>query len=161
MDLKRNPPHTDTHAQTLRIQAEPPDDQARARLLVSGEIDRDTGEQLAEAVDTLLDDHDPDTIEVDAAAVTFLDSSGIRHLLDFRAAADRRDCRLVLTRPAPVVFQVLEMTGLLEHFGLGPRATSPAPGPLRPAGSTTKDGLIAQLAAIRQAGRQRGPAPAP
>jgi anti-anti-sigma factor len=157
MDLTRNPPPIDVQAQTLRISIEPPDDQARARLLVTGEIDRDTGSQLVETVDTLLDDHDVDTIEVDASAVTFLDSSGIRHLLQSHTVANRRECRLIVTRPAPVVFQVLEISGLLELFGLPARAASPAARPLTPGRGATKDGLVGELTAIRN----RRPSPRP
>jgi anti-anti-sigma factor len=56
-------------------------------------------------------------------AVTFLDSAGIRALLMCHSDAEKAGCQLGLTRTPPRVYEVLNITGLLDHFGL-----TPAPG---------------------------------
>jgi anti-anti-sigma regulatory factor len=35
-----------------------------------------------------------------------------------QADAQQLDCHIRVTKPQPIVYRVLEITGLLEHFGL-------------------------------------------
>ena len=77
---------------------------------MSGELDLASSDQLGALLSELSDQ----TVVVDLAELTFIDSSGIAALV---AAKDRlqstgRD--LVLTRPQRNVDRVLEMTGLEE-----------------------------------------------
>lgn len=83
------------------------------RLLISGEIDMATAEQIPAATEEVLAGR-PTRIEVDLAGVGFLDSSGLRHLLTaHRIAADNgTDLRLVNVTGAPL--RVLTLTGLLD-----------------------------------------------
>ena len=60
---------------------------------------------------------------MDLHGVTFLDAAGIRALVLCQADARQVDCQITLTQPQPVVYRVLEITGLLAHFGL----TTPPP----------------------------------
>ena len=47
-----------------------------------------------------------------------MDSAGIRALLFCQADARQVDCQIRLTNPHPMVYPVLQITELLEHFGL-------------------------------------------
>jgi anti-anti-sigma factor len=96
------------------------------RVDVGGELDGVTAEVLNRAVAGVLSTAAPELIELGLAAVTFLDSAGIRCLLTCRAAAENAGSRLVLLDPVPQVARVLEITGLLDLFGLSPKLT-PAP----------------------------------
>jgi anti-sigma B factor antagonist len=83
-----------------------------ARIMLSGDIDVDTSGQLGLAVaDVLLDP--PCEMVVDLRSVCFIDSSGIRALLQEHAHAADRACRLTVANPAPGVRRALEITGVL------------------------------------------------
>jgi anti-anti-sigma factor len=74
----------------------------------SGEIDAATCAQLAEE----LIAPPGSQLVVDLAQVTFLDSSGLGTLHRARQKALTAGGDLVVTRPTPFVFRVLEITGL-------------------------------------------------
>jgi len=93
---------------------------APAQILITatGELDASTSAHLEEVVRGCLRERDARGIEVDLAGVTFLDSAGIQGLLTCRRHAHEAGCRLRLSNPAPLVRRVVEITGLLEIFGL-------------------------------------------
>lgn len=81
------------------------------RLEISGEIDFSTCATL----DRWLSEHgDADRVAVDMQGVTFIDSSGLRILIDHhqKAAADGRGFEVV--DPSRVVQRLLEITGLSD-----------------------------------------------
>jgi len=88
------------------------------RMVVYGEVDGPNAVPLRKAVVDLLRRERPSSVEMDLHGVTFLDSSGIRALLLCRADAEQLGCEFRLTEPSPTAYQVLHITGLLEHFGL-------------------------------------------
>jgi anti-anti-sigma factor len=94
-----------------------------ARMLVFGEVDAVSADRLQRAVGDVLRHQRLRCIEMDFHGVTFLDSVGIRTLLLCQADARQVDCHIRLTNPEPMVYQVLQITGLVEHFGL----TNPPP----------------------------------
>jgi len=89
-----------------------------ARMSVFGELDALSADRLQKAVIDVLRDHPPRCIELDLHGVAFLDSAGIRALVLCQADARHVDCQIRLTNPHPMVYRVLQITGLLEHFGL-------------------------------------------
>jgi anti-sigma B factor antagonist len=88
------------------------------RIVVFGELDEVSGGQLQKAVVDVLRHRRPSCIEIDVHGVTFLDSAGIRTLVLSQADARQLGCHIRVTKPQPIVYRVLEITGLLEHFGL-------------------------------------------
>ena len=83
---------------------------------VHGEIDADNCREFGT---TLLDGTaGPPSLVVDVADLGFIDSSGISELLKVTEAARDRGQELRLRQPSPAVRRVLEITGLLDHFGL-------------------------------------------
>jgi anti-anti-sigma factor len=93
------------------------------RMLVCGELDAVTAGPLQKAVVDLLREQRPHCIQLDLHGVGFLDSAGIRALLLCQDDAQQADCQIRLTKPQPAVYRVLQITGLLDHFGL----TEPPP----------------------------------
>jgi anti-sigma B factor antagonist len=83
-----------------------------ARVAISGELDGSSAPRL---ITTVHDIVSPvlRAIELDCAAVTFLDSAGVRALIVSRNEATHNGIDLVLVHPSPPVSRVIEMTGLV------------------------------------------------
>jgi anti-anti-sigma factor len=109
----------------LRVDLTTTTDGSTARLVLSGELDGTTAEQVRRCVADTLRDPAPATLEIDTRALSFIDSSGVRCLLLCRENAHLAGSRLVVSNPSPTVYQVLEITGLLDIFAV------PAPHPSR------------------------------
>ena len=92
-------------------------------MVLSGEVDATSADRLTESVVEVLGRRKPRRLEIDLGGVTFLDSAGIRALVRCHADAQQADCPLTLSAPRPMVYRVLEITGLLEYFGV----TKPQP----------------------------------
>lgn len=86
-----------------------------ARLEVAGEIDASTSATLAEAIDGAWA---PGVrrIEIDAAAVTFIDSAGLRVLVAAQRAAEESGRRLTVVNASASTKRLLEITGLSEYL---------------------------------------------
>jgi len=82
-------------------------------VALAGELDLATVEPLGRLLGEVLQCR-PTTVAVDAARVTFLDSSGIQCLVDAAEAAATAGCKLVVQRPTANVVRVLGILGLDE-----------------------------------------------
>ncbi len=96
------------------------------RMVVFGEVDEVNAARLHRDFVDVLRHHRPPRIEMDFHAVSFLNSVGVRKLLLCEADARQLGCGITITEPQPAVYRVLQMTGLLDHFGL---TDAPPPGP--------------------------------
>ncbi|MEV4197586.1 STAS domain-containing protein [Micromonospora globbae] len=94
-----------------------------------GEIDMATVDVLEKALATALDRPGLRAVVVDLAGVAFLDSSGVRALVDAALRARREGVTLRVVDPRPVVARVLRITAVGELLGL------PAEVPVSPAAS--------------------------
>ena len=84
---------------------------------VAGEIDAVTAQQLADEFANLPDVIDGH-IEVDLAAITFMDSSGLRVLLALADRAEASGRTVVVRNPSKPVTKLLGITQLESRFGL-------------------------------------------
>jgi anti-anti-sigma factor len=116
-------------------------DSGPPRMFVFGELDAVSAGQLQKAVVDVVRDQRPSCLEMDLHGVSFLDSAGIRALVLCHADAQQMDCRIRLTKPQPAVYRVLQITGLLEHFGL----TEPPPADKPQAGTSRAPSRRANL----------------
>lgn len=83
---------------------------------VSGEIDAHTAPRVAAALaDTPLD-----RIVVDMSGVEFVDSSGLRVLIEAHQATDRRGAALVLAEPSDAVVRLLQISGVDDYLNVEP-----------------------------------------
>lgn len=83
---------------------------------VTGEVDADNCQRFGTA---LLDTSSKsERLVVDLSGLTFIDSSGISELLKVAKDVGERGQEFELRDPAPTIRRVLEITGLLSHFGL-------------------------------------------
>jgi len=105
---------TDLGGDVLAITVRRNDDHATT-IVLDGELDLHGADALATALGDLLDSR-PTAIAVDAAGVAFMDSSGLKTLLQVRrdAAVAGIDLRLVAASAA--VRRVIDMAGLGDLF---------------------------------------------
>ena len=88
-----------------------------ATLAITGEIDAFVESKFREEIHSLIDRaHSPAVI--DLAAVSYIDSSGLRVLLGARTHARDRGVTLVLQAPSSFVRRVLDITGVADDFDI-------------------------------------------
>jgi anti-sigma B factor antagonist len=78
-------------------------------IVVTGEIDAHTAPQLAEHFALLPAGGD---IELDMSGVDFMDSSGLRVLIEVHQRADAAGRQLIVCRPSTSVARLIEISGL-------------------------------------------------
>ena len=85
-----------------------------ARVVLVGELDVST----AETVSSLLREIDRSAsgLVLDMAGVSFIDSSGLRMLIQARQMFDEREDAVTIRSPQQTTIRLLELTGLAEHF---------------------------------------------
>lgn len=81
-----------------------------ARVRLAGELDLDGVEAVTSALVQLAEEG-ATTVLVDASALTFIDSSGLRALLSGRQALGDVNVSLIVEHASPAVQRVLEITG--------------------------------------------------
>ena len=113
--------------QTLLVDLQYGSDPRTPRMVVVGDVDAGTAEQLQRAVIDVLRRLRPSRIDLDFRGVTLLGAAGVATLVVCQADARQVECRIALVDVPPAVHRVLQITGLLAHFGV------PSPAPRRPA----------------------------
>lgn len=86
-------------------------------VILSGELDMHSSEQLSSAVAMVLDGL-PHEIEVDARGLSFTDSAGLRALLIARDDAEAKNVALRLAHVSDHLDRLLDITGLRETLGV-------------------------------------------
>lgn len=90
-----------------------------ALLSLEGELDLATATVLEECLSD-LEDHGSTSLTVDLGGLAFIDSTGLRVLLQATARANGRGHELIL-RPAPAIVQrVFEITGAQQALCFDP-----------------------------------------
>lgn len=84
-------------------------------LRVQGELALGTAERLREEGEAAVG---TGPLLIDLERVTFLDSSGLRALLEIRRVSFAGECAMGLLRPARPVTRVLELTHLRDEFDI-------------------------------------------
>ncbi len=95
------------------------DDGAMVWLALSGELDMDSADRLEQEVRHVLGSWAPDRLVIDAAGLTFCDSSGIGALMDARAAANQRGVGFQVAGPRGVTRRVMQVTGVFDVLTTG------------------------------------------
>lgn len=101
--------------------------QGRFVMSLNGDLDIATAPVLAEAVTRLMADGAVGQLLVDLADVRFLDSSGVRALLQARKAAEDRGVAFMVSRPGEFVAEVLRIAAVDHLLRIDDSAT-PASG---------------------------------
>jgi anti-anti-sigma factor len=94
------------------------------RLTAAGELDLTTAPVLEERLFAEL--RAGQDVELDLSGVPFVDSSGLRVLVQAVGVGDEHDARFTLIEPLPAQMRrVLEVTGLIERLPIAPAAVAP------------------------------------
>lgn len=80
---------------------------------LSGEVDASCIPSLSQCLNPLPGAGD---ITIHLAGVTFMDSSGLRELIDAHQRAERLDRRILMTDPSPTVVRLFEISGLSNYL---------------------------------------------
>jgi stage II sporulation protein AA (anti-sigma F factor antagonist) len=100
----------------LSVELEIPKPPGPIRIVLAGELDGEEVPRLREAVAGVPIAGDGRDLRVEAADLTFLDSSGIRALLVFRERAAASGVRVVLGPVTRNIYRVMEIAGLVDIF---------------------------------------------
>lgn len=92
--------------------------EAAAQVAVAGDVDLASADGLLEAVAPLV--RPGVEVAVDCAEVRFLDSAGLRVLLELNRRAQDAGGTLVLVAPSEVVTRILELAGVVQLFTVRP-----------------------------------------
>ncbi|MEU5527560.1 STAS domain-containing protein [Micromonospora chersina] len=90
------------------------DGQGVSRLALSGELDMASADAFHEQVQHALASDRPNQLIIDLAALTFCDSTGIRALVDARAAVLACQVAFRVVNPRGVTRRVMRVTGVLD-----------------------------------------------
>lgn len=102
----------------LRVEAVPDQpDPVSTTVRLSGEIDVANSAAVSDALEAVCEPGR--RLVLDMASVSFIDSSGINVLLRVANWNGERHGGLRVQDPSPNVRKILEILGLVEHFGIG------------------------------------------
>lgn len=85
-----------------------------------GEIDVSTVAALDDVLRSVITNGSADDIVLEMSAVEFIDSSGLRVLIDAHSTSSGHGRRLVISEPSAVVRRLLEVSGLHTHLHIVP-----------------------------------------
>ena len=98
----------------LRVTVEPLEETCLIRA--SGELDRSTADRLSSALDAAR--ADGVTALLDLSAVSFIDSAGLRVLLQSARAIDAHDWAWFIVRASSAVWRLVELSGTRSQLPL-------------------------------------------
>jgi anti-sigma B factor antagonist len=90
----------------------------RLTLQPAGELDSATCARLTGALEDAIRDRDLDELALDRAAVTFIDSAGLRSLILIQQWAEREAVALAVVPPPAPLLELLGATGLDRRLHL-------------------------------------------
>jgi anti-anti-sigma factor len=90
-------------------------DQAGVTVTVTGDVDLSTVAPLERARDKALA-NSPSRVLIDLSGVRFIDSSGLKFLLETDRLSRAGGWKLQLVRPAQTAMRVLHVTGVERHL---------------------------------------------
>lgn len=85
-----------------------------AGLVLAGEIDAHTAPSLAAAIASCDQAH----ILVDMAGIEFVDSSGLRVLIEAHQEAQAADRKIQISNPSSAVSRLLEISGIDDYLNV-------------------------------------------
>jgi anti-sigma B factor antagonist len=95
----------------LRMQLSTDGQHAEAVIAVGGHLDLDGAPALVDLARSALEDH-PQELVISIADATFVDSGGLRAILEIKDVSERGGTSFALRDVPPRISRLLEMTGL-------------------------------------------------
>jgi anti-anti-sigma factor len=97
----------------------------RQTLAPSGELDSGSYPALIEAFERAAGDLDGGELHLDLGALSFIDSAGLRAIIQLQRSAGERGIALVVTPPAPPLTDLLQLTGVASRLTLAGHQSPP------------------------------------
>ena len=94
---------------------------SRTTIKLAGELDSATCAELVSRVERVLEAQEAQEIVLDLAAVSFIDSSGMRAIVVVERAAAERGIGLTIVSPAEPVTDLLRIIGIADRLPLASR----------------------------------------
>lgn len=91
-----------------------------ARFALAGEFDIACADRAARALRDLLE-RGPQTVEIDLRGLAFMDSTGVKFLVDARDAAREAGARLAVLSGGGAVERILAVSGVMTLFAADAR----------------------------------------
>jgi anti-sigma B factor antagonist len=91
-------------------------------LTIAGTLDASECELLDEAIERGAG-RAGRAVVLDLGSVTYMDSAGLRSILEGGAAAERVDIRFAVGRTSPAVHRILAICGMEEAFVMSPTSS--------------------------------------
>jgi anti-sigma B factor antagonist len=88
------------------------------RIIVEGELDGAAGPRLIEAVEAGMASGQPAELTVDLSRLRFIDSGGLRALIQIEREAERRQLRLVVVPAPEPIIELLQVAGVARRLRL-------------------------------------------
>jgi anti-anti-sigma factor len=133
---------------------------ARQTLAPNGELDSGSYPALIEAFERAAAETDGDELHLDLRGLSFIDSAGLRAIIQLERTARERSLMLVVTPPPAPLTELLHLTGLTDRLTL--TAHQEQPPEFKPFVERVEFDLPSELATpgrarieIRQAARER------
>lgn len=96
-------------------------DGGAATMVVAGEVDLDSSTALAEALaGALASARSAPEVSLDLRGVRYMDSTGLRAILEAQHNAERAGGRLTVMATSNIVRRLIEISGVAELLGLPP-----------------------------------------
>ncbi len=97
-------------------------------IVVTGEVDAHTAGLLREELtrEETISEPPHSDLRIDMSQVTFIDSSGLRVILDAHQTLQRDGRRLILVAASGPVARVIAVTGLVGHIQVEPPLDTPS-----------------------------------
>lgn len=111
------------HAPDFRLETSA--EVGRTRIALAGELDGFGAEALTKAFERAAHAHECDELVLDLQNVSFIDSAGLRAVIEVERTARERNVPLVMTPTSPAVTELLRISGLNQRITLGPQAETP------------------------------------
>jgi anti-anti-sigma factor len=99
-------------------------------VAATGELDSGTAPALTDAFERAASEREGGELHLDLGGLSFIDSAGLRAIIQLERSARERDLPLVVTPPPAPLTELLELTGVAErltlarHRGSSPRFRS-------------------------------------
>lgn len=97
----------------------------RYTLTPAGDLDSDTSQSLMEALDRAAAELGQRELHLDLAGLSFIDSSGLRAIIQVERTAREQGWALIVTPPPAPLIELLELTGVAERLTLGTQDGAP------------------------------------
>ncbi len=90
----------------------------RGTLVATGELDSGTCVALIEAVERAASESGASELHLDLGGLSFIDSAGLRAMIQIELSSRERGLALVVTPPPAPVTELLELTGVADRLTL-------------------------------------------